>query len=269
MPELPEVETTRRGISPHMVNQRIRSVCVRESRLRWPVPPELARVCQGSTIRQIDRRGKYLIFRLDKSALLVHLGMSGSLRVISGNRPPAAHDHLDLVLENGLVLRYRDPRRFGAFLLMTEETHPLLAHLGPEPLDETFNGDYLYDISRKKKQAIKSLIMDSRRVTGVGNIYACESLFMAGIRPGIAAGRLTRKQATVLVSAIKKILSAAIARGGTTLRDFVQEDGSPGYFKQSLMVYGRAGLDCYRCQTPLREIRQAGRSSVYCPACQS
>lgn len=268
MPELPEVETTRNGLMPYVVGQRIRDINVREARLRWEVPSDLPLIMRGKTVKELSRRGKYLIFRTEAEAMLVHLGMSGSMRVVSDNKEPLKHDHIDVQMENGQVLRYRDPRRFGAFLIMRDDTHPLLDHLGPEPLSDEFSAEYLFRISRKRKQSIKSLIMDSKKVTGVGNIYAVESLFLAGIRPGVAAGRVSGSKIEALVAIIKQVLTAAIAQGGTTLKDFVNEDGQPGYFQQSLNVYGRGGQSCYSCNNLLKEVRQSGRSSVYCPVCQ-
>ena len=274
MPELPEVETSRRGISPHLVNQTIEKLIVRNGKLRWPVPRNLAKKVTGRRITAIDRRAKYLLIRLDSGeggTLVVHLGMSGSLRVVTGSEPHGSHDHVDLMCANGKVLRFNDPRRFGAWLWYDEadEDYELLNHLGPEPLTDEFNGDYLFAQSRKKKQPVKHFIMSGPVVVGVGNIYANEALFMAGIRPTRQAGRLTRQNCQQLVAHIKTVLTHTIEQGGTTLKDFVGSDGKPGYFKQELRVYGRQGESYVQCEATLKEIRMANRSSVYCPSCQS
>jgi len=270
MPELPEVETTRRGIAPHCEGQKILKVSVYDHRLRWPVPDDLARQTEGRSIREVDRRGKYLLLHLDDSrSLIVHLGMSGSLRIITGDQPPGRHDHIDLLLQSGAHLRFNDPRRFGCWLYTENPAqHPLLARLGPEPLSPDFTGDYLHTRARGRATPVKSFIMDSHVVVGVGNIYANEALYQAGIHPRRAAGRINLDRYRKLAEAIRETLSAAILMGGTTLRDFVNSDGKPGYFAQSLQVYGRTGAPCGHCQNLLREIRIGGRSSVYCPTCQ-
>lgn len=270
MPELPEVETTRRGISPYCEQQSIHSLTVRQSQLRWPIPADLTQKLDGQLIDRIERRGKYLLFRLPSGTLLIHLGMSGSLRVILTETPAGKHDHVDIKLNNGTLLRYHDPRRFGAILWTDEplEQHKLLAHLGPEPLSEQFSTDYLFQRSRKRKTPIKSFIMDSQVVVGVGNIYANEALFLSGIHPQSQAGDLPTEAYHHLVIQIRHVLSQAIAQGGTTLRDFVGGDGKPGYFAQQLNVYGKAGQTCGRCSETLQEIRQNNRSSVFCPQCQ-
>jgi formamidopyrimidine-DNA glycosylase len=270
MPELPEVETTRRGILPHARGERIIAVAVRERRLRWPIPDELGRLLPGATIEDIQRRGKYLLFRTDAGTMIVHLGMSGSLRVLVDAQPPAKHDHVDIELASGVRLRYNDPRRFGCMLWTQAEPtqHELLRHLGPEPLLQEFDAEYLFRRSRKRKTAVKPFIMDSKVVVGVGNIYANEALFLAGIRPGRAAGRVSRSGYQELVAAIKGVLAAAIEQGGTTLRDFVGGDGKPGYFKQQLNVYDRSGKPCRRCAMELSESRLGQRSTVYCRYCQ-
>lgn len=270
MPELPEVETTRRGIEPHLGNGTVSQLIVRNGRLRWPVDPDLPTLLAGKKIRTLSRRGKYLIFQFSHGALLWHLGMSGSIRVLTENAEPQKHDHIDLCLSNGKRLRYNDPRRFGAAVWTTEpvDTHPLIQHLGPEPLSEDFNSDYLFQQSRKKNQAVKSWIMDSKVVVGVGNIYANESLFLAGIRPTKAAGKLTKKKIEDLTVHIKDVLSKAIKQGGTTLRDFVGSDGKPGYFKQQLFVYGRGGQPCKQCDAILKEKVIAQRATTYCTQCQ-
>lgn len=270
MPELPEVETTRRGIERHVTGRRVTSVIVREPRLRWTVPVDLAKRLTGHRLGRVLRRAKYLLIEADTGLLLIHLGMSGSLRVVSPETLLRKHDHLDICLDSGRCLRLHDPRRFGAVLWIEgpADRHPLLAELGPEPLSKAFDAEYLYRSTRRRRVAIKQHIMNSHVVVGVGNIYASEALFLAGIRPGRAAGRLTRTECTRLVEAIRQVLGEAIAQGGTTLRDFVREDGSHGYFQQSLRVYGRAGQACPGCATPVKQIVQGNRSSYYCPTCQ-
>lgn len=270
MPELPEVETTRRGIEPHIATRTITAVKVRDARLRWPVPPDLADSLVGRQIVSVARRGKYLLLDCDGGHLIVHLGMSGSLRVVEAGLPADTHDHVDIVFDHGRALRLRDPRRFGAVLWTTEPPgdHPLLAAMGPEPLGEAFTADYLYQRSRGRKAGVKQFIMDGQVVVGVGNIYANEALFRSGIRPGRAAGRISRARYQLLWQAIRDILAGAIAHGGTTLRDFVDGSGKPGYFRQQLQVYGRGGEDCTTCGTVLVETRQGQRSTVYCPVCQ-
>jgi len=273
LPELPEVETTRRGIAPHCENRTITQVTVRDGRLRWPVPGDLAELIEGSVIQTVDRRAKYLLIGVSSAnvagTLIVHLGMSGSLRVITDQSEPLAHDHVELTLDNGIRLRFNDPRRFGCWLWSeTPYEHPLLASLGPEPLAPEFNGRLLYRLSRGKKTPVKSFIMDNHVVVGVGNIYANEALFKAGIHPRRAAGRISLDRYNRLVEAVRETLSAAILMGGTTLRDFVNSDGKPGYFAQSLLVYGRNGEFCRECGHPLKEIRMNQRSTVYCGKCQ-
>ncbi|MDZ7686717.1 MAG: bifunctional DNA-formamidopyrimidine glycosylase/DNA-(apurinic or apyrimidinic site) lyase [Gammaproteobacteria bacterium] len=269
MPELPEVETTRRGIAPHVTGRRVERVLVRQPSLRWPVSEHLGQSLTGQRIASVDRRGKYLLIVTAGGRMMVHLGMSGSLRVLPAGVPPEAHDHIDVALDDGRVLRYRDPRRFGSvFWLDGDNSHPLLADLGPEPLSDAFDGDFLYRAARGRKSAVKTFIMNSRIVVGVGNIYANEALFEAGILPSRQAGRIARTRYEALACAIKDVLGRAIAAGGTTLRDFVQEDGSPGYFRADLRVYGKGGLPCVRCGDPLREVRLGQRSTVYCRGCQ-
>ncbi len=269
MPELPEVETTRRGLSEHCVGQTVADVVVRDSRLRWPVPEMLPALLTGQTIRSLERRAKYLLFRFDAGTLLVHLGMSGSLRVLPQFREPATHDHIDLLLASGARLRYNDPRRFGSFQWFPNgETLTPLARLGPEPLSPEFDGELLYRLSRGRRLAVKPFIMDGSIVVGVGNIYATEALFLSGIRPDRAASRVGRARYDALAAHIKQVLTNAIQRGGTTLRDFVGGDGQPGYFAQELFAYGRAGQPCKRCGTPLRDRVIGQRASVYCIACQ-
>ena len=269
MPELPEVETTLRGIEPHLAGQRIAHVVVRDHRLRWPVPPEVSKA-EGQQFVHLGRRGKYLLLKLQSGGLIVHLGMSGSLRILEQPLAPEKHDHVDIELVNGACLRFNDPRRFGAFLWVEGdfESHELLRELGPEPLSDAFTADDLYAASRGRKVAIKNFIMNGHVVVGVGNIYASESLFMAGIHPNRAAGRVSLQRFEGLVAAIRDVLSRAIRRGGTTLRDFVNSEGSPGYFAQELLVYDRAGSDCFQCGAPIRQKVIGQRSSYYCPACQ-
>ncbi|AMQ89312.1 bifunctional DNA-formamidopyrimidine glycosylase/DNA-(apurinic or apyrimidinic site) lyase [Marinobacter sp. LQ44] len=269
MPELPEVETTRQGIAPHCEGQKINGVVIRNARLRWPIPGDLPERLQGQVIRSVDRRAKYLFLHLDGGTVIVHLGMSGSLRVITDGSPAAAHDHVDVCLANGRTLRFNDPRRFGCWLWADDCTlHPLIRDLGPEPLSPEFGGAWLFRLSRGKQSPIKSFIMDNHVVVGVGNIYANEALFKAGIHPKRKAGRISLDRYHRLAEAIKETLSAAILMGGTTLRDFVNSDGKPGYFAQSLLVYGHGGAPCPECNTVLKETRMNNRSTVYCPRCQ-
>ena len=270
MPELPEVETTRRGLEPLLMARRVVSVTVRERRLRWPVPPSLDRELPGATISAVRRRAKYLLFDTDQGTLIGHLGMSGSLRVVSGNLPPAPHEHVDLRLDDGFCLRLRDPRRFGSLLWTRDDplAHPLLAGLGPEPLGEAFDAGHLMSRARGRRLAVKSFIMDAGVVAGVGNIYASEALFLAGIHPLRAAGRIAAPRMARLVDGIREVLVAAIMAGGTTLRDFRNGVGEPGYFAQRLRVYGRAGEPCERCGAALLQRVIGQRSSFYCGGCQ-
>jgi formamidopyrimidine-DNA glycosylase len=270
VPELPEVETTRRGLEPLLRGRTILSVHVHELRLRWPVAPGLAATLTGQTIEAVERRAKYLLLRLTRGTLILHLGMSGNLRVLPADRERLPHDHLEFVLDSRQALRLNDPRRFGSCLYTTEpaEQHALLRRLAPEPLAAGFDGDYLFAITRKRRVSIKALLMNGQRVTGVGNIYASEALFRARIRPRRAAGSLTRLQCRALARAIIAVLRLAIRAGGTTLRDYVNADGMPGYFRQRLFVYERAGRPCRRCHTPIRKITQGARSTYYCPRCQ-
>ena len=270
MPELPEVETARRGIEPHLLGRIVTAVTVRDRRLRWPVPHALARELTGQAIRSVTRRAKYLLLNTAAGTAILHLGMSGSLRVLAADTPPQKHDHVDLVLDSGRLLRLRDPRRFGTILWTRGDAqqHALLKDLGPEPLEGDFDGDYLFERSRGRKLAVKLFIMNSHIVVGVGNIYASEALFMAAIRPGKAASRVSRAEYAALAKAIKKVLAASIEAGGTTLRDFIREDGEPGYFLQRLRVYDRAGKPCYRCGTPIKQVVTGQRSTYYCTNCQ-
>lgn len=270
MPELPEVETTRRGIEPHVIGRRILALEVYEPRLRWPVPPALPAQLAGRRIVATGRRAKYLLIGLDAGTLIVHLGMSGSLRVLAADAPRARHDQYDLRLDSGRILRFSDPRRFGSlhYTAADPRDHRLLRGLAPEPFDAAFNPEYLWRISRRRRLAIKQLLMNSRLVVGVGNIYANEALFRARIRPGRQAGRLTHAETEGLVRALRTVLAQAIRVGGTTLRDYVGADGAPGYFRQKLYVYERAGRPCRLCGTTVRRRTQQGRSSYYCPVCQ-
>lgn len=269
MPELPEVETTRSGIAPHIQGRRISGVVVRQAQLRWPIPANLAEQLGGRTVQAVERRAKYLLLRLTNGCLILHLGMSGSLRILPRETVPGKHDHFDLLFKH-CCLRLRDPRRFGAVLWTDQpvDRHPLLAHLGPEPLSEAFNGAYLHRQAQQRQVAIKNLVMDGRVVVGVGNIYANEALFRAGIHPARPASRISAARCARLVEEIKQVLAAAIVQGGTTLRDFQQEDGKPGYFAQELLVYGKAGSPCPSCGGPLKQQRIGQRSSFYCSRCQ-
>lgn len=269
MPELPEVETTRRGLEPHLQGRRIHGVILRRPALRWPIPAEVETQLPGQRIAAIRRRAKYLLLDTAAGSALLHLGMSGSLRVLPGDTPVRTHDHVDLSLEDGRVLRFNDPRRFGCLLWQpVGETHELLRDLGPEPLDGDFDGDYLFARSRGRSASIKTFLMDQRIVVGVGNIYAAESLFMAGINPLREAGKVSRARYQRLADAVKQILGYAIVRGGTTLRDFISPDGAPGYFEQELLVYGREGQTCKQCGRDLRYAAIGQRATVWCGHCQ-
>jgi formamidopyrimidine-DNA glycosylase len=270
MPELPEVETTRRGVAPAVAGRVIRKVIVREPRLRWRVPQELAREAVGQRVRDLRRRAKYLLFDLERGAMILHLGMSGSLRLAPSAAQPLLHDHFDIVLDSGVCLRFNDPRRFGSLLWTTNDplTHPLLTTLAPEPLSDEFDGAYLARIARGRRVAIKQFVMNSRVVVGVGNIYASEALFRARIRPRRAAGRVTRAEFDALANSIKAVLNDAIRAGGTTLRDYINPDGMPGYFRQKLYVYERVDEPCRVCKTPIRHLAQGQRSTYFCPRCQ-
>jgi formamidopyrimidine-DNA glycosylase len=279
MPELPEVETIRRGIEPHVVGRTITRVVVRDPRLRWPVPRNFARTLTGGAIRAVQRRGKYLLLdvearrgeRTDAGHVILHMGMTGRLSVLDAATPVRKHDHLDLELSDGRVLRFNDSRRFGAALWWpgTQPSHVLLRHMGPEPLDEAFNSGYLLVRSRGRRAPVKAFLMDGRIVVGVGNIYASEALFRARIRPQRPAGRVTRAEWERLVPAVRAVLNDAIAAGGTTFRDFRNSGGEPGYFGQELFVYDREGQPCRRCRTPIRRTVIGQRASYYCPRCQS
>lgn len=271
MPELPEVETVRRGLLPHLQGRRIRSVTVRDARLRWPVPADLAKRLRERTVTAIDRRGKYLIVTLDSAdRVIVHLGMSGRVLVLPAGTPLRKHDHVDWLLDSGQVVRYHDPRRFGAMLLWAkgETRHVLLDNMGPEPFTDEFNGDYLFERSRGKSVAVKNFVMDGQIVVGAGNIYATEALFRSGIRPTRAAQRLTRAECARLVETIRAVLSEAIVQGGTTLKDFAGADGESGYFQQKLYAYGRDGEPCLHCGTAIKRLVIGQRASFYCARCQ-
>ena len=270
MPELPEVETVRRGLLPQLIQQQIARVIIRQKQLRWPIPSILNKRLKGQVINDITRRGKYLLFATQCGTVILHLGMSGHLRMLSKQDSIKKHDHLDIILENGQSLRFNDPRRFGAVLWTSDEPHNhwLLCNLGPEPLEEEFNGRYLYKRAQRHRTTIKQFIMDSHVVVGVGNIYANESLYHAGIHPLQPVNSIHAKSYNRLAIAIKKILNAAIESGGSTIRNFLTSDGKPGYFVQKLHVYGRGGEPCKKCKTQLHEIRISQRTSVFCPNCQ-
>ncbi|WP_149195344.1 bifunctional DNA-formamidopyrimidine glycosylase/DNA-(apurinic or apyrimidinic site) lyase [Luteimonas suaedae] len=269
MPELPEVETTRRGLAPHLEGRQIRSVLLRRPDLRWPIPDDITQRLPGRRIEAVRRRAKYLLLDTDAGSALLHLGMSGNLRVLPAATPVQAHDHVDLVLAGNRVLRFNDPRRFGCLLWQPAgDTHPLLRGLGPEPLSDAFDGDALFARSRGRKAPVKSFLMDQRVVVGVGNIYAAEALFAAGISPLRPAGRVSRARYRGLATAVKAILEDAIGRGGTTLRDFLSPDGAPGYFEQDLAAYGRGGAPCRRCGRALSQAWIGQRATVWCGHCQ-
>jgi formamidopyrimidine-DNA glycosylase len=270
LPELPEVETTRSGIAPALLRSRIVDVIIRDRRLRWPIAAAFEAAVRNQIVRSVDRRAKYILIRLETGTVILHLGMSGSLRLVSSSTPPKTHDHWDLVLDSGLVLRFHDPRRFGSLHWTPDDPskHALLKKLAPEPLSKEFSGEYLFKVTRKRAVAIKQLIMNSQLVVGVGNIYASEALFRAQISPRRASGRITRAEAERLANAIKTVLKAAIKIGGTTLRDYVNADGAPGYFGQKLFVYERADLACRVCKSPVKQFTQGQRSTYWCSTCQ-
>jgi len=270
MPELPEVETTKQGIKPHLEGQIISGITVRNPRLRFPVPEDINELCAGKKITAVTRRAKYILIHLSQGCILIHLGMSGHLRIVSNEVSVKKHDHITLNLTNGLALHFYDPRRFGLFFFIDENPyqHKLLAHLGPEPLTEEFNGSYLYSKAKNKNKPIKSFIMDNEILVGVGNIYASESLFLAKIHPNTMAKTLNEAKCYLLTAQIKQILNQAIKAGGTTLRDFYAFDGKPGYFSMSLNVYGRKNQPCFQCQQLIETVVIAGRNSSFCPGCQ-
>ncbi len=269
MPELPEVETTRRGIAPHLEGRVVERVLLRRKDLRWPIPRAITRILPGRRIESIERRAKYLLLHTQAGSALLHLGMSGSLRVLDPALPPRPHDHYDLVLDSGKALRFNDPRRFGCLLWQQAgEVHPLLRGLGPEPLGPDFDGDWLWTHARGRSAAVKTFLMDQAIVVGVGNIYASEALFAAAVHPKRAAGSVSRARYARIAEEIRRILRHAITRGGTTLRDFLAPDGEPGYFEQELFVYGRAGEPCKACGTPIRAAVIGQRMTYWCPRCQ-
>lgn len=274
MPELPEVETTRRGIAPHLIGRRVATVLLRRPDLRWPIPEEVSALLPGQRIEAVERRAKYLLLHTEAGSALLHLGMSGVLRVLPPDALPGKHDHVDIALqplpgEAPRLLRFTDPRRFGCLLWQAPgETHPLLATLGPEPLSDAFDGDLLWNLARGRRAAVKLFLMDNAVVVGVGNIYASEALFAAGIDPRRAASSVSRARYARLAGEVRRILAWAIERGGTTLRDFLNPDGAPGYFFRELNVYGRAGEPCRVCATPIKQAVLGQRSSFWCPRCQ-
>jgi formamidopyrimidine-DNA glycosylase len=270
MPELPEVETTRRGIAGHLKGRRIERVTIRDRRLRWPVAVDIEDHLTGQIINRVGRRAKYLLMDTTAGSAIMHLGMSGSLRIVNADVAVQKHDHYDIRLDSGDILRFNDPRRFGCLLWSTDDpaTHPLLIDLGPEPLTDDFSGPYLHAVSRGRKVSIKQHLMNSQIVAGVGNIYASEALFMAGIHPKRAAGRIASERLELLTRAIKAVLEKSIRVGGTTLRDYYSGNGQPGYFLQQLQVYGRDGKPCRKCGTPIRQIVLGQRSTFYCHRCQ-
>lgn len=270
MPELPEVETSRRGIAPHIEGQVLSELQVRNGSLRWPVPIDLLKQLEGEKLQKVGRRAKYLLLYFTSGTMIVHLGMSGSLRIVSLETPIKKHDHIDAIFQNGSVLRLNDPRRFGCWLFTEADPmgHELLANLGPEPLSEDFTFEGFYQSSRGRSQSVKQWLMDNKTVVGVGNIYASESLFKARINPKVAAGRVSKKRLKSLYEAAIETLAMAIKQGGTSLRDFVGSDGKPGYFKQELQVYGREGQGCRVCETSIKSTVIGQRNTFYCPNCQ-
>ena len=269
MPELPEVETTRRGLERSIVGRTIANLVIRERRLRWPVGKRVAAELEGKRIGAVERRGKYLLLNVQHGALLIHLGMSGSLRYLEAPDAPRRHDHVDLCLVGGGCVRFNDPRRFGSLHFAADPArHRLLKNLGPEPLGKTFTADYLWHSCRGRRVAIKQHLMNGRVVVGAGNIYATEALFRAGIRPSRAAGRISRPRLALLVARLRDVLAEAVERGGTTLRDYVGADGEPGYFKLELDVYDRGGMPCKTCGTPIRRIVLGQRATFFCMRCQ-
>ena len=270
MPELPEVETTRRGLAPRVVNRRIAAAVVRNRALRMPVPRSLPQTLAGQTVHALERRSKYLLFKCDTGTLIVHLGMSGRLWLVDSTSAPEIHDHFDLSFDNGVTVRLRDPRRFGLVLWSTGDPlqHPLLAMLGPEPFDVAFSAEWLHQVTRNRSAPVKQVLMDGRVVAGVGNIYANEALFRAAINPRQPARRISLARYRVLVEEIRATLQHAIDAGGSTLRDYVGGDGMAGSFQNLFMVYDRAGEPCQRCSRPIAEIRQGQRSTFYCRSCQ-
>ena len=270
MPELPEVETIMRGLRLQIKNAVVKDVIMRRAQLRWPIPSDLKNCLAHQEIINLSRRGKYLLIQLTSGTLIIHLGMSGSLRILDQAQQPTKHDHVDIILSDNQLLRYNDPRRFGAILWTSGDphTHPLLKSMGIEPLDNHFTGQYLIKQSLNRRTPIKALLMNSQIVTGIGNIYAAEALFLARIHPATPAGLLTLEEGITLVEVIKKVLNAAISQGGPTLKDFINSDGKPGYFSQSLHVYGRANQPCTACGNQLEHMQLGQRSTVFCNKCQ-
>ena len=270
MPELPEVETSRRGIEPYILNKKVTEVIIRQKKLRWPIPSVMKQQLTGQKIQKVERRGKYILLTTEAGTVILHLGMSGSLRILNKSTSPEKHDHFDIVFNNNKVLRLRDPRRFGAVLWTKKDPlkHKLLSNLGPEPLESEFTAQYIFDSSRSRKVAIKTFLMNSHIVVGVGNIYANESLFTAGINPKCLAHKISLLRYEKLVTAVKDILKRSIEKGGTTLRDFTQQDGKPGYFQQTLLVYGQTDKPCPICGKAIKQITQTQRSTFYCTNCQ-
>jgi len=271
MPELPEVETTRQGITPHVKGHSITSVTVRNFKLRWPIPSNIEDILLGQSVNHISRRAKYLLLQCDKGTLIIHLGMSGHLQITDNSKPIGKHDHVDIQFDNGLILRYTDPRRFGSILwseLDDINQHPLLSHLAPEPLSTAFSIDYLRPLAQGRRTTIKAFIMNSKFVVGVGNIYANEALFLSGIHPKRIAGELNEQQLDTLINIIKEVLNKAIDAGGTTLKDFRNSDGKPGYFAQQLNVYGRENEACSQCGSEIQHYKEAQRATYFCPQCQ-
>jgi len=270
MPELPEVETTRKGIAPHIEGKTVRQVIVRQEKLRWPISPEISSLLPNQSITNVRRRAKYLLIETPVGTLIIHLGMSGSLRIVNADTPVEKHEHVDIIFNDNTCLRYKDPRRFGCLLWTASaiDQHKLIEHLGPEPLSDAFEIDDFYQKAQRRKTPIKNLIMDGKVVVGVGNIYACEALFSSGIHPQRVANNISKKRLEKLLHEIKKVLARAIKQGGTTLKDFVNSDGKPGYFQQTLNVYGRHNKPCTTCQSSIKQVTIAQRSSFYCPSCQ-
>ncbi len=270
MPELPEVETSRRGIEPHLLNKKIKKISIRQHKLRWPIPKNLPQLATGRVIHAVSRRAKYIYLELENGTIIIHLGMSGSLRICTDKTPAEKHDHIDIQVANNKILRLRDPRKFGCVLWAkgSVDEHRLIKPLGPEPLSDAFTAHYLHDKAKKRQCTIKTFIMNSHIIVGVGNIYASEALFRAGINPKSKAGKISLARLEKLVAAIKLTLELAIKEGGTTLRDFTGINGQPGYFAQKLLVYGRSGEDCTQCGKPIKQFTQQARSTFYCSQCQ-
>lgn len=270
MPELPEVETTKNGITPVALNQTIRQIIIRAPKLRWPIPKNIAKILPGQIVRSIERRAKYILINFDTGTLIMHLGMSGRLRILTEDTPPQKHDHVDICFTSGTILRYTDPRRFGAILWTSDPAleHKLLSELGPEPLTTAFTGKHLSQLAKNKRIPVKAFIMDSKVVVGVGNIYASEALFAAKIDPRKPAQQVTEQQYVELAKHIKRILKLAITQGGTTLKDFYTAEGKPGYFTQKLQVYGRDKLPCVTCNAPIASLSIGQRNTFFCTTCQ-